>query len=212
MPRRSGPTDGTATIPAQPALHRRRASRRRQPPGVRQPGRCGFPSCASGRLRRLTGFGDTSSAPEREHADHRGHARQDLQRGFFSPASTAMASLFSAGATGHVAKSVNEHGRFDARLKSSVTLPSAAGAPIESDLAPGYVVTPLVASVNSTCREPSGRPKATNCPAAPDNSKSMTPRAVWWCSRPSTTAPVVTVFGCSNGVKVPWTRHCAPGA
>jgi hypothetical protein len=59
------------------------------------------------------------------------------QRGFFSPASTAMASLFSGGATGHVAKSVNEHGRFDARLKSSVTAPSSPDAATESDLAPG---------------------------------------------------------------------------
>ena len=37
--------------------------------------------------------------------------------GFFSPASTATASLFSAGATGQVAKSVNEHGRLAARLR-----------------------------------------------------------------------------------------------
>ena len=61
-----------------------------------------------------------------------------------------MASRFSAGATGHVAKSVNAQGRFAARLKSSVTVPSSLGAAIESERAAEYVVTPLVASVNST--------------------------------------------------------------
>lgn len=61
------------------------------------------------------------------------------QRGRRSPASTLTPSLLTAGATGQVAKSVKEHDRFAARLKSSVTDPSESGRPTESDLAPGCV-------------------------------------------------------------------------
>jgi Arylsulfotransferase (ASST) len=94
--------------PAQPTFHCRRASGRRQPAGVRQPGRCGLPACASWDLRRVAGPGDRPrhethrvavhrrglgpptvdvlqlicqqrAAPaQREHVDHRRHARPDL--------------------------------------------------------------------------------------------------------------------------------------
>ncbi len=72
---------------------------------------------------------------------------------------------------------MNAHGRLDARLKSSVTIPSASGASIESTLAPGYVVTPLVASVNSKRNPLEVSPKAISAEVVPASSKSMTPTA-----------------------------------
>src|SRR5215469_14846575 len=67
--------------------------------------------------------------------------------GIFSPASIAIGSRFSAGGSGQVARSVNAHGRFTARLKSSVTEPSASGAARCSPRFAAYVVTPEVASL-----------------------------------------------------------------
>src|SRR3954451_13879761 len=72
----------------------------------------------------------SSRGPFADRCEVQNGQRYPTQRGFFSPASTAMASLFSGGATGHVAKSVNEHGRFAARLKSRATVPPASGPSI----------------------------------------------------------------------------------
>ena len=82
--------------------------------------------CSATRVRapHRSGVGGGS---RRDVHRHRFGGLNSGQRGFFSPASTATANLFSAGATGQVAKSVNEHGRFAARLKSSVTAPRRRG-------------------------------------------------------------------------------------
>nr|WP_244550425.1 hypothetical protein [Cellulosimicrobium aquatile] len=44
--------------------------------------------------------------------------------GFFSPAVTATGSRFCAGASGHVTKFVNAHGKEKARLRSTTVSPS----------------------------------------------------------------------------------------
>src|SRR5690349_6660576 len=84
-----------------------------------------------------------------------------LSYGIFSPASIATGSLFSAGGSGQVAKSVYAQGRFVALLKSSTTVPSAAGASMARLRFAAYVVTPDVSSVNRTKNEPGARPLNT---------------------------------------------------
>jgi hypothetical protein len=56
--------------------------------------------------------------------------RRHPDYGICSPASTAIGSVFSGGGSGQVANSVYAHGRLVARLKSMVTVPSAAGGSI----------------------------------------------------------------------------------
>ncbi len=67
-----------------------------------------------------------------------------------------------------MANSVYAHGRFVARLKSSVTVPSASGAGMARLRFAGYVVTPEVASVNNTKSDPGVLPlntvSARSCP------------------------------------------------
>jgi hypothetical protein len=87
-----------------------------------------------------------------------------------------------------------------ARLKSSTTVPSASGAATCSDRFAGYVVTPLVASVNRMCRLPGALPlKAVSASGCPSTSNSTTPGAAYTCCRPSTTEPTVVSRGVSNG-------------
>lgn len=77
-----------------------------------------------------------------------------------------------------MAKSVKAHGRFTARLKSSVTEPSAAGAPTGSERFAAYVVTPLVSSVNRMLKPPSLPLNAVSVCDSPSRENRTTPGAV----------------------------------
>lgn len=61
-----------------------------------------------------------------------GRPAQARSYGVFSPASIPIGRRFSAGGSGHVAKSVKAHGRLIARLKSRATFPSSSGGSTRS--------------------------------------------------------------------------------
>lgn len=98
--------------------------------------------------------------------------------GIRSPASTATGSRFSAGGRGQVARSVQAHGRLPARLKPTVTRPSASGGSIWRARLAAYVVTPEVASVNRTVRAPGSLPLKAVSRLGPQRGHVGTPAAL----------------------------------